>query len=53
MNIIKKLDLYQVKRYYEHFIKRNRVYYNLLSLYVIAENPLKIKKLNEQLKNYH
>lgn len=53
MNIIRTVELLEIKRYFDNFKKRNKIYYHLLSLYVVAENPLKIRNLNQQLKHFH
>lgn len=47
------MELFQVKRYYDCCMKRNKIYYYLLSLYVASENPLKVRNLNKQLKEFH
>lgn len=53
MKIIKSMELYEIKKYYEYFNKRNKVYYDLLSLEVIGENPLKYNKKNKILSTLH
>lgn len=53
MNIVAMMELFPIKIYYDSSVKRNKIYYYLLALYVAAEDPLKVRNLNKQLKEQH
>lgn len=50
LNVVRTMNLYEVKKYYELYHERNLVYYRLLSIVVQGDDPFKANKLNMKLE---
>lgn len=50
---IKKIELYEIKKYYEAFLKRNSLYYKILAENTKFKREKKLTKLNKELKEAH
>ena len=53
LNVRNTVKLYRLREYYDNYNHRNEIYYHLMSRYVSSQNPLSMKKHNEELKDCH